>query len=317
MKRIQPEKTLVGRLAALSDGTRLRAMRLLEGHELSVGELSRTLQLPQSTVSRHLKVLQEAEWVARRAEGPASLFRLVLDELSPEARTLWAAVRDQPSTHEVEEDLRRLAAVLSERRTDTRSFFGQNASQWDELREQLFGTRFTAWGLLSLVPPEWTVADLGCGTGNASELLAPLVKRVIALDSSRPMLEGARARLRGRTNVEFVEGSLEETGLRGGSVDCAVCVLVLHHVEDVGGALREMRRIVRPGGVVLVVDMVAHDREDYRRTMGHQHLGFTRAGMTEALRVAGFRAVEWRELPVEPDARGPGLFACRACAGEG
>lgn len=307
------DTSLLTRLASLGEESRLRLLRLVETQELSVGEIAQVLQLPQSTVSRHLKTLTDAGWLERRAEGTASFFRLVPDDLSPEARTLWAAVRDQVGTPEtLAEDARRLRSVLAERRTDSQAFFGRHAGEWDDLRAELFGGRFTSVALLSLIHRDWSIADLGCGTGNAAEFLAPFVERVYAVDQSGPMLAAARKRLEGASNVEFVEACVERTGLPDACVDAAVCVLVLHHLDDPGAALREMRRILRrerSGGKVLIVDMLAHQREEYRRLMGHKTLGFSREDMARLMGQAGFVDLLYHELPGEPDARGPGLFA--------
>jgi ArsR family transcriptional regulator len=94
-------------------------------------------------------------------------------------------------------------------------------------------------------------------------------------------------------------------------VDAAVCVLLLHHLENPESALAEMRRVLRRdrgGGKVLVVDMVSHGREEYRRLMGHKHLGFSKDEMTGLLARAGLTDTWYQELPSEPSAKGPGLF---------
>jgi ArsR family transcriptional regulator len=158
------------------------------------------------------------------------------------------------------------------------------------------------------------VADLGCGTGNASELLAPNVSRVVAVDQSVPMLKAARKRLSDYDNVVFKRGDLERIPLGDGEVDAAVCILVLHHVEHIGAACGEIRRILRPGGTALIVDMVEHDRASYRHTMGHRWLGFSRRAMEGHLRAADFVGIRYQELASHPEAKGPGLFACTAFA---
>jgi ArsR family transcriptional regulator len=313
MKRADTNPDLViERLAALGDMTRLRILRLLETEALSVGEVAKVVQLPQSTVSRHLKVLADATWVIRRNEGTATFYRLLLDDLATDARALWLAVRDQmPSSADLSEDQRRLRAVIAERRTDSLSFFGRYAGEWDHLRNGLFGERFTSLALLSLLRRDWTVADIGCGTGNASELLAPVVERVIAIDVSAPMLSAARERLADARNVTFVEVSGGRIPLKDHSVDAAVAVLVLHHLSDPTTLLREAARLLRTdraGGALLVVDMLEHDRTEYRHSMGHQHLGFSKARIHELFSQCGFNDVVYRELPGEPDAKGPGLF---------
>lgn len=315
MKRVERQLGLVDRLAALGDETRLRALRVLEVQELSVGELAKVLQLPQSTASRHLKVLADGNWVVRRAEGTASLFRVLHDELEPDSRILWTTIRDQMSLADWAGDEHRLRAVLSERRTDSQAFFGKVAGAWDEVRSELFGTSFTSIALLSLIRRDWTVADIGCGTGNAAELLAPVVSKVLAIDQSAPMLDAARQRLAGLSNIDFIESRADATGLDTASIDATVAFLVLHHLEHPAAAIREFRRILRAtraGGVALIIDMVEHDREDYRRTMGHLHLGFSRRTICQMCAEAGFASADYRELPAAAEARGPGLFACIA-----
>lgn len=313
MNRAFQSTSLTDRLAALGEMIRLRVLRLLEAQELSVGEVAKVVQLPQSTVSRHLKVLGDGGWLAKRNVGTATLYRLVLDDLTLEARGLWVAVRVQMDNRsELLEDTRRLKAVLADRRTDSQAFFGRVAGEWDVLRNDLFGDRFTPAAMLSLLPREWTVADLGCGTGNASELLAPCVTKVLAIDQSPVMLEAARRRLSGFSNVEFLEGSLTALPLAEASANAAVCLLVLHHLEDPGAAMPEIARILKPKGTVLIVDMVRHDRSEYRQTMGHKHLGFTRQEIESMFEGAGLGEPLYRELPGEPDARGPGLFIATA-----
>lgn len=316
MKPSSPAASLSDHLSALGEPVRLRILRIVEKEELSVGEVAKIVQLPQSTVSRHLKVLLDAGWVTRRSEGTATLYRLIPDDLAPACRGLWRAIREQlpadPAAADLAEDDRRLASVLAERREDSQAFFGRVAGQWDEVRAQLFGPRFTPLALLNLLPAEWTVADLGCGTGNAAELLAPAVRRVIAVDQSGPMLAAAQKRLAGVKNVDFLAGDLEALPLADASVDAAVCVLVLHHVADPGQACREAARILRPGGTALIVDMVEHDRTTYRHTMGHRWLGFSSRAMEAYLAAAGLEQVRYRPLASDTQALGPGLFVCTA-----
>lgn len=313
--KADPTITTADRLAALGEVLRLRLIAALESAELSVGEVARVLQLPQSTISRHLKALAEAGWVVRRAEGPATYYRVSMDELGPEARDIWAAVRAHAvDATQLAEDARRIGAVLAERRTDSITFFGRVGGEWDQVRTQLFGGHFTCEALLGLIPRNWVVADVGCGTGNVAEVLAPRVEQVIAVDQSGGMLDAAKRRLDGATNVRFVEGGVESLPLRDASVDAATCLLVLHHVERPELALREMRRILRTnrgGAVALVVDMQRHSREEYHRTMGHKHLGFDADTLAALSRQAGLTLARYDALIPHPDSLGPGLFAAR------
>jgi ArsR family transcriptional regulator len=318
MKRSATTTPLTDRLSALSELLRLRICRLLECSELSVGEVAKVVQLPQSTVSRHLKVLSDAGFLQRRAEATATLYRLTADDLDAPARALWASVSPQlQSDHMIEDDQRRLEMVLAERRLDSLAFFGRFAGAWDEVRQTLFGSRFTLHALLGLLPADWTVADVGCGTGNAAELVAPFVQRVIAIDQSEPMLSAARKRLAQHSNITFVDGPVEAIPLEDACVDASLAIMVMHHVAEPADALAEMRRITRPGGVALVVDMLEHDRVEYRRMMGHKHQGFSDAEVRRLMHEAGFTGVRGTALPPEAEAKGPGLFAATAHVASG
>ena len=315
MKHTQHPIPLTEHLALLAEPLRLRMLHVLEGQELTVGELGRVLQAPQSTVSRHLKQLAERGWLTRRAARTATLYELLLDDLAPELRSVWVTVRDG-SIHEgspvLKEDRLRAASVVAERTSDSASFFGRVAGEWDEVRTQLFGTRFTALSLAGLLHPNWVVADLGCGTGNVAELLAPWVERVISVDSSEAMLDAARQRLSGVTNIEFVDGDLGATPLPPGSVDAALMTLVLHHLDDPAAAIKHAAsslRASRGGGALQVVDIAAHDREEFRREMGHVWLGFEPATLRKMFEDAGLTRVRVTPLPPEPGTAGPALLA--------
>lgn len=313
MKRVARSIPVAEMLAVLSDPLRLRLLRVLERQELSVGELARVVQLPQSTVSRHLKVLSDGGWLTSRSEGTSTRYHMVLDELDAAGRDVWTTVREHlDDAPEHADDLRRLQMVLADRRTDTKSFFGRVAGEWDAVRNALFGHEFMPPALLNLLLRNWVVADLGCGTGNAAEFLAPCVREVIAVDQSRPMLDAAAKRLERFRNVKFVEGDLEHLPLHSASVDATVAVLVLHHVDDPQAAMSEMRRVLKPGGVCLVVDMVEHDRAEYRQTMGHRWLGFSERQLNEWAQRAGLSSARVTHVQTDADAKGPGLFAFTA-----
>jgi ArsR family transcriptional regulator len=297
-------------LATLGDLARLRILRVLEREELGVGEIARALQLPQSTVSRHLKPLFEQGWVAKRSEGTQSLYRLAPSLLPADMAALWQMTLEHlGASPTFDEDDARLAEVLTSRRVDSRTFFGRIGGEWDVLRRQLFGEGFAADALLALLPPGAVVADIGCGTGDAAERLAPFVAKVIAVDRETSMLAAARRRLERFRNVEFRQGDIFDLPLRAGEADLAVLMLVLHHLEDPARALAMAARGTAPAGRLLVVDMVRHDRTSYQLTMGHRHLGFAEAELRELGRRAGLRLARHTRLRPDTEGKGPGLFA--------
>jgi ArsR family transcriptional regulator len=313
-------------LASLGDPTRTRTLLLLDGHELTVTELCGIMQLPQSTVSRHLKALADAGWITSRAEGTSHLYTMARppsgagrarpdgrDAVEPAARRLWQLVREQIAPGAAAaQDHRRLQAAIAARRTKSQEFFSSSAGQWDRLRDEQFGDRFHLSALTALADPEWTVGDLGCGTGRVSAAVAPFVARVIAVDGSTPMLQAAKKRLHGIGNVELRRGELEALPIDAATLDAATLMLVLHHVPEPERAIDEVARVVKPGGRVLVVDMLPHDRESYRQQMGHVWLGFGEAQVVALLTGGGFADVRVVALPPDRRAKGPALFAAAA-----
>lgn len=302
---------LFDRLSALADPIRLRALLILERHELTVSELRSVLQLPQSTVSRHLKVLTESGWLQAREDGTSNRYRLDTKALDPAARKLWVSVRDEAEALPAAfRDATRVKGVLAERHTRSQQFFAGSAAQWDKLRSELFGSRTELFALVGLLGADETVGDLGCGTGQLAEVMAPFVRRVIAVDESAAMLKAARARLASIENVELRSGSIEALPIEDGALDVAVLSLVLHYVAEPAAVLAGIRRAMNPrGGRVLLVDMLPHDRAEYRQTMGHVWLGFDAEQIVQWGTEAGFASVRLHPLPAATQVKGPSLFS--------
>jgi ubiquinone/menaquinone biosynthesis C-methylase UbiE len=304
---------ILDHMSALADPTRCRLLLLLEQHELTVSELCAVLRLPQSSVSRHLKTLSEDDWVTSRRDGTSRFYSMPLDDLDSGASRLWPLIREQVAgTATAGQDGRRLQDVLARRRAKSEEFFATAAAGWDRLREDLFGDTFFLWAILGLIDPSLTVGDLGCGTGQLAQTVAPHVHRVIAVDASADMLAAARARLDGLASVDLRQGDLEALPIQTGELDAAVMSLVLHYSPDPARALAEVARVVQPGGRVLIVDMLPHERAEYQQQMGHVWLGFSEKQITRFLTGTGFGNVRVRTLPTDPRARGPALFAAVA-----
>jgi len=303
---------LLARMGGLADPTRLRLLHLLERQELGVAELCQVLRLPQSTVSRHLKVLSDQRWLALRRQGPARLYRMA-EGVDAGARRLWRLARaETEGWPALRQDRLRLERRLAERRGEAASFFAGAAADWDRLRAELYGRSFGLAALLALLPESWVVADLGCGTGALAAALAPQVARVVGVDQSPAMLRAARRRTASLGNVELRRGALEALPLADRSCDAAVLVLALTYLADPAAAVREAARAVRPGGRLAVVDLVRHDDEAFRRRLGQAGLGFEPEGLVALLAASGWHSPTCRPLPPEPEARGPALLLARA-----
>ena len=313
---------LLAWMESLADPTRLRLLRLLERHELGVAELCDVLQLPQSTVSRHLKVLSDQHWVRGRRQGTNHLYRTLLDELDPAAKKLWLVAREQTDTWPAtKHDRLRLERLLAEKQNESQAFFAGAAAEWDKLRRDLYGLSFSDAALLALLPPDYVVADLGCGSAPVSAQLAPFVKQVIAVDNSAAMLKAARKRLGdaggANGNVDLRRGDLSDVPIDPATCDAALLILALTYVPDPAIVLGEMARILKPagptgGGRAVIVDLLPHDRDDFRRQLGQTRNGFDPTELEQLLTEAGFSAVATRPLPPEPAAKGPALFLATA-----
>ena len=307
MKAAAP--AILDHLASLADTTRSRILLLLDRHELTVSELCGIVQLPQSTVSRHLKALADSGWIAARAEGTSHLYTMTRDELDPSARRLWLLVREQVGgSPAAAQDQRRLQAALAERRTKSQEFFSSSAGQWDRVRDELFGDRFHLAALAAMADATWTVGDLGCGTGQVSAALAPFVTQVIAVDASAAMLQAAKKRLHDFDNVALRRGELEALPIDQGRLDAATLMLVLHHVPEPERALAQVARVLKPQGRAVIVDMLPHDRDSYRQQMGHVWLGFSDEHVRRMFQEAGFEQIRVVALPPDARSKGPGLF---------
>lgn len=314
IKTAEQPDTLLARFGSLADATRLRLMHLLEANEMGVVELCDVLQMPQSTISRHLKVLSEQGWVDNRRQGTGNLYRMRLGELDDAAKRLWTLAREQTDGWAtIQQDELRLARRRSEQEGAARFFEGA-AKQWDQLRHELYGSTFAQAATLALLPRTWTVADLGCGTGAMTTDLAQNAATVIGVDNSSAMLKAARKRAAAAKRADAVgtidirRGELTELPIDDAACDAALMVMVLAYLDEPAAALAEMRRICRDGGRAVVVDLLRHDREDFRREMGQRWPGFSREALQELMETAGFANVRVRNLPPEEAAKGPALL---------
>ena len=306
------EAAIFDDLTVLGDAMRSRMLALLERHELTVSELCAVLQLPQSTVSRHLKTLADAQWVTSRRDGTSRYYSSV-DPPGLAARKLWSLLRDQVAeTAAADQDARRLKSVMTRRHRASQEFFESGGGRWDKVREEMFGRWSHLHAIAGLLDDTWSVGDLGCGTGHMTAALAPFVSGVIAVDRSADMLQATRSRVREWPNVEVRLGELEAPPIDNGTLDAATLMLVLHHASDPGAVVAAAGRTLKPGGRLLIVDMLPHDREEYRQQLGHVWLGFSEDQVRRLLAAAGFRTS--RTTPLEPDqqARGPALFVAAA-----
>lgn len=307
-----PNSGVLEWLPALVDPTRVRLLHILVQQELTVNELCSVVRLPQSTVSRHLRLLSDEGWVATRAEGTSRYYRLD-PELGEGPKRVWELVAGEVGRGpRAQGDADRVRAVVAKRHARSRAFFARAAGDWGRVREAVFGERASLIGLVGLVDESWVVGDLGCGTGHLTRLLSPFVRRMIGVDASQAMLELARAHTSDLSNVDLRTGDLEKLPLDDASLDAAILALVLHNVADPGVVLCEAARVLQRGGRLLVLDMMPHSRDDLRQSLGHVWQGFSAEQMSMWFEQAGCLRARYVPVPPDLETEGPSLFAATA-----
>ena len=293
-------KSILKTLRMLADPSRLRILLLLRVEELSVAELQEILVMGQSSISTHLSQLKQAGLVEDRRTGKSSLYRLTISgDEEIVAGLLTAAKREIP---EAAADEAAMRLVLRKRQDRMRSFFDSVAGRLGKDYVPGKSWKALAEALLSLLPP-MVIADLGAGEGAFSLLLAQRATRVIAVDSSARMIEVGReqALRNGVANVEFRQGDMEELPITDCEVDVVFFSQSLHHALHPGRALQEASRILRPGGRIVVLDLLKHRFEEARELYADEWLGFSEAELETMLEKAGFRDVQTSVVHKEPE----------------
>ena len=285
-------------LKALADDSRLRILHLLDQEDLSGSDLMEVLNMGQSRVSTHLNLLKEVGLVIDRREGRRAVYGIAG---GPAAALLAQVMKENQGSPELEADLAGLETLRAGRREKQRAYFDRVAASFGE---QLLPGRTwegLARALLQLAP-RGRYADLGVGDGLLTLMLTEVAEVVTAVDISGEMLRQltARAKKRGIANLETVEAEIEDLPLPDASHDVVVMSQALHHAQEPVRALSEARRILVPGGRLLVIDLLAHAEEWVREKLEHVHLGFTEVDLEQALARAGFEKLQLQRAARDP-----------------
>jgi len=291
----------VAALKAAAEPTRLRILLLLtEIGELNVKDLTSILGQSQPRLSRHLKLLTEAGLLERIPEGSFAYFQASdRGDVQRLLRRLLTAVDAGDGV--LRRDRERALGLKREREVAAQAYFAQHAGEWDRIRalhvadsEVEAAMREIATGL-----DVGLMVDLGTGTGRMLEVFADTYARAIGIDVSHEMLAYARSRLSatGSTAAQVRHGDLYSLALPDGAADLVVMHQVLHFLSDPRRAILEARRILAPGGLMLVVDFAPHDLDHLRETQAHERLGFARAQVEQWLAEAGLGNIASRDLP--------------------
>lgn len=288
-------------LRAAADATRLRILLLLRDEELSVAELQEILTLGQSTISTHLAQLKQAALVEDRRAGKSSLYRLLPNSGNGVLGTLLEEAAKE--TPEAAADRAAMRRVLRKRQERTRAFFDTMAGRLGKDYVPGKSWKSVVLALLHLLPP-LDIADLGAGDGSFALLLSRSARQVIAVDSSAKMLEVARdqAARSAIANADFRLGDMEELPIASAAVDVAFFSQSLHHALHPARALGEARRILRPGGRILLLDLAKHRFEEARELYADEWLGFGEAELEQMLLDAGFTEPEVAIVDRDPEA---------------
>lgn len=280
-------------LKALSDPCRLRLLAVLLRGEFTVQELTRIFRMGQSRISRHLKILTETGVLTVKRQGTWSYYRTGNGNNFFNA-ILPALERELEQLPQRGEDLASLALILEERRRRSQVFFDRHARQWEDLARTFLPVPDYLERLISLIPAGTSLLEVGVGTGTLLPDLAVRAATVIGVDHSPAMLDEARRRLiqNRLTNIDLRLGEMSHLPLPDGSVECVVTNMVLHHAAEPGAVIREISRVLAPGGSIVVADLVRHERESARDQLADQWLGFEPDELTAWLQSAGFGDID-------------------------
>lgn len=287
---------LLTQTKALADETRLRLLGVLSRHELNVGEIVQVMDMGQSRISRHLKILMDAGFVVCKRNGLWAFY--VTASGNGSQALLDAVLAGLAGMPEHGRDLESAAQVLQDRRVSTARFFDGLAADWNRMSREILGDFDLGEVILGHVPEPGTVVDLGCGPGILLGSLARVAPQVIGVDNSSRMLEAAAALLPEGQGVSLRIGDLEHLPLRDGEADTAVMSLVLHHLAAPQAGIAEMGRVLKPGGRAVLADFLLHDNETMRTRYGDRWLGFAPADLEQWLGHAGFQNVACAHYPV-------------------
>ncbi len=264
---------------ALGDPTRLRILRLVGEARLNVSEVVSLIGVAQSSVSHHLTKLKALDLIKEERHGGFTYYSLGIDERAP----WWPLFKLAQSEVDTHGDKARLTELLS-RRDDVQSLN-------EKLLEPGQSWRLWSTALSSLLPP-LEVVDFGCGTGSLTVELARWAKQVIAIDRSESALEKAKAEAlrQGLHNITFLAADLERLPLASATIDLVVVSQSLHHVNNIEAVLAEGARLLKPGGRMVVLELLPHEEEWVRTRLGHQHLGLDPSHVENAMRAVGLKA---------------------------
>jgi ArsR family transcriptional regulator len=281
-------------LKALADPTRIRLSNILFFHELSVNEIVSIMDMGQSRISRHLKILTDAGILKCRRDGVWAFYSTSDSGGGKEIMNALSPVMNLDPV--LEADLKKSDRILEKRRKNTANFFDHVAPKWDTMKKELLGNFDLNKAVTELMENCNTSLDLGCGTGELLCHMAPYSQKIIGVDCSPEMLGEAETRLRNKGyKADLRLGELEHLPMRDHEADLAVISMVLHHLTNPEEGIREVSRILEPGGIFVFAEFGKHNLEKLRTDYGDRWLGFDHDYMEKILEKNGFRITVRKE----------------------
>jgi len=172
----------------------------------------------------------------------------------------------------------------------SKQYFNKVAQQWDKMREMFFSEAVREKAMaVAGVKPGGIAADIGAGTGFVTEGLVGKGLRVIAVDQSEAMLEEMKKKFQGIGTIDYRVGEAEHLPIEEGGVDYVFANMFLHHVENPAAAIREMARILKPGGRLIITDLDGHNFQFLKKEHHDRWMGFKREDVKSWLIAAGLK----------------------------
>jgi SAM-dependent methyltransferase len=275
-------------LKLLSDPTRLRILMLVEHEALFVAELQEILGMGQSRISTQLSLLKTEGLVSDERSGKNNIYTCAADSDLMEVARLAAA-----EVPEVAADETALRHLLRKRKDSSRAYFDELAGRFGKDYVPGRSWKALAEALIKVLNYN-VVADLGAGEGTLAQLLAQRAEKVIAVDLSPKMVEFGQnlAIQNGLSNLEYRIGDIETPPIENNSLDLAVLSQALHHAEHPQRALDAALRILKPGGRLIVLDLLLHTFEEARQIYADRWLGFSESDLATMMEKSGFVQIE-------------------------
>ncbi|MCG8615038.1 MAG: metalloregulator ArsR/SmtB family transcription factor [Desulfobacterales bacterium] len=289
---------IIKQFKALSDPTRMRLLNILNRFELNVNEIVSIVDMIQSGVSRHLKILLEAGLLKSRKDGSFIYYAANGTEATREL--IHLACSQVADDALFIQDLSRAEQSLTLRKNRTKRFFRTVAPQWDRLKKEVLGEFNLNNRIKSRISPCECIADLGCGTGELLYGLADIqADNFIGVDASPEMLEQAKIKLPDMPNVDLRLGEVENLPMRDQEADLAVMSMVLYHLVEPERCFEELFRVLKPGGRFILADFLSHNMEEIKEIIGGAWLGFSPNQISDWGRTNGLMVADSEIFPVE------------------